>query len=65
MIFRKVFNDEVQKVSAFVCLFVHALRWIKPDNVSLSVFAAILCGVSCWFLAFSAGKLIFHRVRFV
>ena len=35
LIFRKIFFDEVQKLSADVCLYVHALRWIKPDNVSL------------------------------
>ena len=35
---------------ANVCLYVHTVRWIKPNYVSLSVLAAILCGVSCWFL---------------
>ena len=55
MIFRKVFADEVQKLSADVCLYVHTVGWIKPNYVSLSVLAAVLCGVSCWFLAFGAG----------
>ena len=52
MIFQKVLGDEVQKLSADVCLYVHTVRWIKPNYVSLSVLAAILRGVSCWFLAF-------------
>ena len=56
VIFRKVFNDEVQKFSADVCLYVHTVRWIKPNYVSLSVLAAILRGVSCWFLAFGVGQ---------
>ena len=47
-----MFADEVQKLSADICLYVHIVRWIKPNNVSLSVLAAILCGVGCWFLAF-------------
>ena len=51
MIFRKVFNDEVQKFSADVCLYVQTVGWIKPNYVSLSVLAAILGGVTCWFLA--------------
>ena len=55
MIFWKLFADEVQKPSADVCLFVHTVAWIKPDYVSLSVLAAIPCGVSCCFLAFSVG----------
>ena len=38
-------SDEVQKLSADVCLYVHTVRWIKPNYVSLSVLAAILCGV--------------------
>ena len=42
-----MFADEVQKLSANVCLYVHAVGWIKPDYVSLSVLAAILCGMSC------------------
>ena len=44
------------KLSADVCLYVHrTVRWIKPNYVSLSVLADILCGVSCWFLAFGLG----------
>ena len=55
MIFRKAFADDVQKLSADVCLYVHTVRWIKPNYVSLSVLAAILDGVSCLFHAFSVG----------
>ena len=55
VIFWKMFADQVLKLSADVCLYVHAVRWIKPNYVSLSVLAAILCGVSCWFLAFGVG----------
>ena len=50
-----MFADEVQKLSADVCLYVHTVRWIKPNYVSFSVLAAILCGVGCWFLAFGVG----------
>ena len=50
-----MFADEVQKPSADVCLYVHTVRWIKPNYVSLSVLAAILCGVSCWSLALGVG----------
>ena len=39
VIFRKVFADEAQKLSADVCLYVHTVRWIKPNYVSLSVLA--------------------------
>ena len=61
--FGKCFR-KVQKLSAYVCLYVYAVRWIKPNNVSLSVLAAILWGacdllvscVRCW--------LIFRCVRF-
>ena len=53
MIFRKMFADEVQKLSADVCLYVHAVGRIKPNYVSLSVLTAVLCGVSYRFLAFS------------
>ena len=31
VIFRKVFADEVQKLSADVCLCVHTVGWIKPN----------------------------------
>ena len=51
----KVFADEVHKLSAGVCLYFHAVGWIKPDYGSLSVIVAILCSVGCWFLAFSVG----------
>ena len=47
-----MFTDEVQKLSANVCLYVHAVEPIKPNYVSLSVFAAVRCGVSYRFLAF-------------
>ena len=53
VIFRKMFTDEVQKLSADVCLYVHAVGRIKPNYVSLSVLAAVPCGVSCRFPAFS------------
>ena len=53
VIFRKMFADEVQELSADVCLYVHAVGRIKPNYVSLSVLAAVLCGVSYRFLAFS------------
>ena len=53
VIFRKMFADEVQELSADVCLYVHAVGRIKPDDVSLSVLAAVLCGVGYRFLAFS------------
>ena len=43
----------VQKLSANVCLYVHAVGRIKPNYVSLSVLAAVLYGVSYRFLAFS------------
>ena len=56
MIFRKVFADEVQKLSANFCLYVRTIRWIEPNYVSLSVLAGILRGVSCWFLAFGVGS---------
>ena len=58
-----MFTDEVQKLSADVCLHVHAVGRIKPNYVSLSVFAAVLCGelqVSC-----VQCTLIFRRVHFV
>ena len=42
VMFRKVFYDELQKLSADVCLYVHTVGWIKPNYVSLSVLAAIL-----------------------
>ena len=41
--------------TADVCLYVYAVGWIKPDYISLSVLVAILCVVSCWFLAFGVG----------
>ena len=43
MIFQKMLTDEVQKLSANVCLYVHAVGWIKPNYISLSVLAAVLC----------------------
>ena len=53
VIFRKMFTDQVQKLSADVCLYVHAVGRIKPNYVSLPVLAAVPCGVSCRSLAFS------------
>ena len=41
-----MFTDEVQKLSADVCLYIHAEGRIKPNYVSLSVLAAVLYGVS-------------------
>ena len=48
-----MFIDEVQKLSAGVCLNVHAVGRVGPNYVSLPVLAAVLCGVNCRFLAFS------------
>ena len=50
-----MFHDEVQKLSDDFCLYVHTVGCIRPNYVSLSVLAAILRGVSCWFLAFVVG----------
>ena len=52
VVFREMFTDEVQELFADVCLYVHAVGRIKPGYVSLSVLAAVLCGVGCRFLAF-------------
>ena len=41
-----MFTDEVQTLSADVCLYVHAVGRIKPNYVSLSVLAAVLYGVN-------------------
>ena len=46
-------SDEVQKLSSDVSLYVHAVGRIKPNYVSLSVLAAVQCGVRYRFLAFS------------
>ena len=48
-----MFTDEVQKLSADVCLNVHVVGQRKPNYVSLSVLAAVLYSVSYRFLAFS------------
>ena len=45
-IFRKMFTDEVQKLSADVCLHVHAVGRITPNYVSLSVLAEICSSIS-------------------
>ena len=34
--------DQVQKFSSDVCLHVHAVGWIKLNDISLPVLAAIL-----------------------
>ena len=47
MIFRQMFIDEVQKVSADVCLNVHALERVEPNYVSLPVLAAVRCTCIC------------------
>ena len=50
-----MFIDEVQKLYIDVCLNVHAVGRVEPNYiVSLPVLVAVLCGVSCRFLAFSA-----------
>ena len=51
--FWKMFNEEVQKLSADVCLNVHAVGRVMANYVSLPVLAAVLCGVICRFLVFS------------
>ena len=48
-----MFTDEVQKLSADVCLYVHVLGRMKPNYASLPVLAAVLYSVSYMFLAFS------------
>ena len=48
-----MFTDVVRKLSADFCSYVHAVGWIKPNCVSLSVVAAVLYGVSYRFLAFN------------
>ena len=49
-----MFADEVQKLSANVCLYGHAVGWIEPNYISSSVLEAInLYDVSCWFPEFS------------
>ena len=50
-----MFTDEVQKLSADVCWYIHAEGHIKPNYVSLSVLAAVLYSVSYRFLALSVG----------
>ena len=55
VIFRDMFTDEVQKLSADVCLYIHAEGRIEPNYVSLSVLAAVLTGVSYRFLPLSVG----------
>ena len=41
-----MFTDEVQKLSADVCLYVHVVGRMKPNYVSLSILAAVLYSVS-------------------
>ena len=53
VIFQKMFTDKVQKLSADVCLYVHAVGQIKPNHVCLSVHVAVLYRVSYRFLALS------------
>ena len=48
-----MFTDEVLKLSADVCLYIHVEGRIKPNYVSLFVLAAVLYGVGYRFLAFS------------
>ena len=37
VIFWEMFTEMIQKLSANVCLYVHAVGWIKSNYVSLSV----------------------------
>ena len=53
VVLRKMCIDEVQKHFADVSLNVHAVGRVKPNYVSLPVLAAVLCGASYRFLAFS------------
>ena len=53
MIFRKMFTEEVQKLSADVCSYVHGVGRIKPNYVSRSVLDVVLYSLSYRFLAFS------------
>ena len=48
-----MFTDKVQKLSAYVCLYVHAVAQIKPNYVCLSIHVAVLYRVSYRFLALS------------
>ena len=56
LLYRKMFIDEVQKLSADACLNVHAVGRVEPNYVSLPVLAAVSY-VQC--------TLTFRRVRFV
>ena len=47
-----MFTDKVQKLSADVCLYVHAVCRVEKNYVSILVLAAVLCGVSYRFRAF-------------
>ena len=46
VIFRKMFIDEVHKLSADVCLYVHAVGRVEPNYVSFFVLAAVLLYIS-------------------
>ena len=59
-----MFIDEAQKLSADVCLNVHAVGRVEQDYVSLSLLAAVLCGVICRFLALSVHKLFVMSALF-
>ena len=43
-----MFNDEVQKLSADVCLNVHVVGRIKPNYVSLPVGRCLLLWADGW-----------------
>ena len=58
-------TEEVQKLSADVCLYVHAVGWIKSNYVSLSVLAAVLYGVIELQVSCVQCGLILRRVHFV
>ena len=59
VIFRNMFIDEVHKLSSDVCLNAHAVGRVEPNYVSLPVLAAVVCSVSCRFLAFSVQVINF------
>ena len=64
VIFWKMFIDEVQKLSADVCLNVHSVGRVEPNYVSLPVLEVVLCGEICRFLALRV-HITFRRVRLV
>ena len=46
VIFRKMFTDEIQELSGDVCLYIHAIGRIKPNDVNfLCLFLRLFCAV--------------------